>query len=113
MRSGLAPHTSSRASQPRQQASSSCSLCSLFPQGVGKEQIKYHNILPRSESKHRAKQVELMSTIRTFCFFFTFDSDGSLAQLSSNDPNETNREEVHRWPRDATAPGKSKPGQES
>jgi hypothetical protein len=44
-------------------------------------------------------RVEPMAEARNFyCFMLscTFDSGGSLAQSSSNDPNETSREGVKR-----------------
>jgi hypothetical protein len=63
---------------------------------VGDTPIKNRTILPRSGSKHRAKHRRLTAVARTFYFFFTFDSGGSLAQSSSNDPNETSRKGVQR-----------------
>jgi hypothetical protein len=63
---------------------------------AGHKLIKCLDIVPRSESKHRAKQGQADVRIKHLLVLCTFDYADYLAQSGSNDPNETSREEVQR-----------------
>ena len=54
-------------------------------------------------------RMELIVSACAFCSFCTFYSGGSLAQSSSNDPNETSREGVVARQGDVSAAGKRRP----
>ena len=78
---------------------------------AGHKLIKCLDIVPRSESKHRAKQDQADARITYFLVLCTFDYGDYLAQSSSNDPNETSREGAARQG-DILASAKRRPSKE-